>query len=57
LRPDLLADLRSRRTMTVQLTMNTRRGLTLTLPLEGFGKAHDGPPVDPRALQAQQRRL
>jgi len=30
---------------------------TLTMPLAGFGKSYDGPPIDPKVLEEQQKRL
>jgi invasion protein IalB len=31
--------------------------VTFHVPLSGFGKAYDGPPIDPKVLEEQQRKL
>jgi len=31
--------------------------VTFAVPLIGFGKAYDGPPIDPKVLEAQQKKL
>jgi invasion protein IalB len=31
--------------------------ITFTVPLAGFGKAFDGPPIDPKVLEEQQKKL
>jgi hypothetical protein len=33
------------------------REVTFAVPLAGFGRAFDGPPVDPKVLEEQQRTL
>ena len=31
--------------------------MTFQIPLAGFGKAFDGPPIDPKVLEEQQKKL
>jgi hypothetical protein len=33
------------------------REVTFAVPLVGFGKAFDGPPIDPKVLEEQQKKL
>jgi invasion protein IalB len=44
-------------TMTVQVQNQAGREVSFTLPLAGFGKGFDGPAIDPRVLEEQQRKL
>ncbi len=42
-------------TLLMVLAKNTvNNEITFTLPLSGFGKAFDGPPIDPKVLEQQQ---
>jgi invasion protein IalB len=43
--------------MTVQVQNQGGREVSFTLPLAGFGKGFDGPAIDPRVLEEQQRKL
>lgn len=43
--------------VTVVIKNQANSEVTFYLPLAGFGKAYDGPPIDPKALEAQQRKL
>jgi invasion protein IalB len=43
--------------MTVQVQNQAGREVSFTLPLAGFGKGFDGPAIDPRVLEEQQRKL
>jgi hypothetical protein len=33
------------------------REITFAVPAAGFGKAFDGPPIDPKVLEEQQKKL
>jgi invasion protein IalB len=44
-------------TMTVQVQNQAAREVSFTLPLAGFAKGFDGPAIDPRVLEEQQRKL
>lgn len=43
--------------MNVAVKNPSNTEVDFTLPLEGFGKAFDGPAIDPKVLQAQQEEL
>ena len=43
--------------LTVQAINQVGRTVNFTLVLKDFAKAYDGPPVDPKEVQAQQERL
>lgn len=43
--------------LTVVVKNQVNNEVTFSLPLVGFGKAFDGPPIDPKVLEAQQKRL
>jgi len=52
-----IAKLKKGKTMTVQAFNVYNAIVSLPLPLTDFAKAYDGPPIDPKALEAQQRQL
>jgi invasion protein IalB len=43
--------------MTVIVKNQVNSEVTFTLPLTGFGKAFDGPAIDPKVLEEQQKKL
>ena len=43
--------------MNVSVKNQVNNDVTFGVPLEGFGKAFDGPPIDPKVLQAEQEQL
>jgi invasion protein IalB len=43
--------------LTVVLKNQASFEVTLNIPLAGFGKAYDGPAIDPKVLEEQQKRL
>ena len=43
--------------MNVAVKNQYNNEVTFGLPLAGFGKAFDGPPIDPKVLEAQQQQL
>lgn len=49
--------LKKGKTITVQVINVYNTVVSLPLPLADFAKAFDGPPIDPKALEAQQRQL
>ena len=49
--------LKKGKTLTVQAFNVFKSVISLPLPLTDFGKAYDGAPLDPKALQAQQQKL
>jgi invasion protein IalB len=49
--------LRGAKQLTIQVQNQAAREVTFQLPLDGFAAGFDGPPIDPRALEEQQRKL
>jgi invasion protein IalB len=43
--------------LSVSVKNQVNNEVTFTLPLTGFGKAFDGPPIDPKILEEQQKKL
>ncbi|WP_400769703.1 invasion associated locus B family protein [Methylosinus sporium] len=43
--------------MTIVVKNQVNNEVTFLLPLTGFGKSYDGPPVDPKVLEEQQKKL
>jgi hypothetical protein len=43
--------------LTVQAINQVGRTVNFTLVLKDFAKAYDGPPVDPKEIEAQQQKL
>jgi invasion protein IalB len=54
---DLVASMKKGQTLTVQAINLNNQPISLPVPLAEFAKAYDGPPIDPKALEAQQKRL
>ncbi|MFD0937848.1 invasion associated locus B family protein, partial [Methylobacterium trifolii] len=44
-------------TLSVSVQNQTQREVTFAVPLAGFGKAFDGPAMDPKVLEEQQKKL
>ncbi len=44
-------------TMTVVVKNQANAEVVFNLPLAGFGKAFDGPAIDPKVLEEQQKKL
>lgn len=54
---DVIASLKKGNTMAVSVQNQFGREVAFQVPLTDFGKAFDGPPVDPAVLAAEQKRL
>lgn len=54
---DLIGKMKKGKTLTVQAINAGGQPISLQLPLSDFGKAHDGPPTDPKVFEEQQRKL
>jgi invasion protein IalB len=54
---ELVNSLKKGKTITVQAINMQGTPISLPLPLNDFAKALDGPPTDPKAFEAQQRKL
>jgi invasion protein IalB len=49
--------LKGGKNLTIQVQNQAAREVSFVLPLDGFAAGIDGPPIDPRALEEQQRKL
>jgi invasion protein IalB len=54
---DMVAQMKKGQMLTVQAINLNNQPISLPLPLTDFAKALDGPPIDPKALEAQQKKL
>jgi invasion protein IalB len=54
---DFIAALKKGANLNVSVQNQMGRELTFAVPAAGFGKAFDGPPIDPKVLQEQQKKL
>jgi invasion protein IalB len=53
----VVAAMKKGSTLNVSVQNQTQREVTFAVPLAGFGKAFDGPAVDPKVLEEQQKKL
>lgn len=54
---EFIATMKKSKTLLVQMINHMGRTVNITFPLNDFGKSYDGPPVDPKELQAQKQKL
>ena len=54
---DLVAALKKGGALTVSARNQAGKEITFAVPTDGFGKAFDGPPVDPQVLAEQQKKI
>lgn len=54
---DLVAALKKGAALTVSARNQAGKEITFAVPTDGFGKAFDGPPVDPQVLAEQQKKI
>lgn len=54
---DLIAAMKKGTLLNVSVQNQTQREVTFAVPLAGFGKAFDGPAMDPKVLEEQQKKL
>ncbi|PVE23173.1 invasion-associated locus B family protein [Microvirga sp. KLBC 81] len=54
---DFVAALKKGTTLTISARNQAGREVAFAVPAEGFGKAFDGPPVDPKVLAEQQKKV
>jgi invasion protein IalB len=52
---DFVRKLKAGQTLQIQATNDQKQTVRYTLPLADFGKAHDGPPTDPKVLEEQRK--
>jgi invasion protein IalB len=55
--PELVAAMKKGTTLNVSVQNQTQREVTFAVPITGFGKAFDGPAIDPKVLEEQQKKL
>jgi invasion protein IalB len=56
--PGAVADqIKKGSTLNVSVKNQVNNEITFVIPLAGFGKAFDGPPIDPKVLEEQQKKL
>ncbi|MBM1171822.1 invasion associated locus B family protein [Microvirga arabica] len=54
---DLVATLKKGTSLTVSARNQAGKVVTFAIPMDDFGKAFDGPPVDPQVLAEQQKKI
>ena len=54
---DFIAALKKGTNLNVSVQNQAGRMVTFAVPAAGFGKAFDGPPIDPKVLEEQQKKL
>ncbi|MFO1151984.1 MAG: invasion associated locus B family protein [Alsobacter sp.] len=54
---DMIAAFKKGTTLNISVQNQFTREVTFQVPLGGFGKAFDGPPIDPAVLEQQQKQL
>ena len=57
LKDDIVNAMKKGTTLNVSVQNQAQREVTFAVPLAGFGKAFDGPAIDPKVLQEQQQKL
>ena len=53
----VIAAMKKGTTLNVSVQNQTQREVTFAVPITGFGKAFDGPAIDPKVLEEQQKKL
>ena len=53
----VIAAMKKGTTLNVSVQNQTQREVTFAVPMAGFGKAFDGPAMDPKVLEEQQKKL
>jgi invasion protein IalB len=54
---DFIASVKKGANLNVSVQNQVGREITFAVPAAGFGKAFDGPPIDPKVLEEQQKKL
>jgi invasion protein IalB len=57
LKDEVVNAMKKGNTLNVSVQNQAMREVTFAVPLAGFGKAFDGPPIDPKVLEEQQKKL
>jgi invasion protein IalB len=53
---ELIAKMKSGQNLHVQAINGSRQPISIPIPLADFAKAHDGPPIDPKELEQQEKK-
>jgi hypothetical protein len=54
---ELIGKLKKGQSLVVQGINSTGQAVSLPVPLPDFAKAYDGPPTDPKELEARQKKM
>ncbi|ALK09284.1 invasion associated locus B family protein [Blastochloris viridis] len=54
---DFVKKMKAGQALTIQTLNQANRTVSFTMPLTGFGKAYDGPALDPKTVEEQQKKL
>ena len=54
---DFIKKMKVGQALTIQTLNQANRTVSFTMPLAGFGKAYDGPALDPKTVEEQQKKL
>ncbi len=57
MKDDFVSTVKKGSALNVSARNQAGREITFTIPVAGFGKAYDGPPVDPQVLAEQQKKM
>src|SRR5690349_7474952 len=57
MKEDQIAAMKKGTTLNISVQNQFAREVTFQVPLAGFGKVYDGPPIDPAVLEQQQKAL
>ena len=57
LKDDVVNAMKKGTSLNVSVQNQAQREVTFAVPLAGFGKVFDGPPIDPKVLEEQQKKL
>ena len=57
MKDDFIAAVKKGANLNVSVQNQMGREITFAVPAAGFGKAFDGPPIDPKVLEEQQKKL
>ena len=57
MKDDFIAALKKGANLNVSVQNQGGREVTFAVPVAGFAKAFDGPPIDPKVLEEQQKKL
>jgi invasion protein IalB len=53
---ELIAQMKSSQSLHVQAINGSRQSISIPIPLGDFAKAYEGPPIDPKELEQQEKK-